>query len=72
MRNEVYGELKLDVSVGTVETNEELAMLQAAYEMCNLKIKRLEVKAIMEDDSVEEFKVHNWNMSVEKYFGEDE
>lgn len=72
MRNEVYGELKLDVSVGTDETNEELALLQAAYELSDLRVKRWELKAIMEDDSEKVANVHNWNMTMERYFGEGE
>lgn len=66
--NEVYGEVRLDVSVPVTGENEGLGVLQANYDYHNDRFVECEV--VFKDDKGNAFsmKVHNWDILLDTYF----
>ena len=72
MRNEVYGEVKLDVSVPTDAQTEEMALLKAGYDYSDLGIREIVLEIHREDGSVEKVKVNGWEIVLDRFFGDGE
>ena len=70
MRNEVYGEIRLDVSVPTDERTEEMALLKTGYDYSDLGIVSVVLEIVRNDGTVERVKVHNWEIVLDRFFGE--
>jgi hypothetical protein len=73
MKNEIYGNLNLAVSMPVKSANESMAVLEAHYYASDLTID--EVKVILinhKTGRIHNVQVHNWDIEWERFFGEDE
>ena len=73
MKNEIYGNLNLAISMPIRSKNENMAVLEANYHASDLTIDEVEVTLInYRTRQVYKITVHNWNIKWERFFGEDE
>jgi len=73
MKNEVYGNLNLAISMPVKSENERMAVLEANYHASDLTIDEVEVTLInYRTRRVHKVTVHNWGIEWERFFGEDE
>jgi hypothetical protein len=73
MKNEVYGNLNLAISMPVRSENESMAVLEANYHASDLTIDEVEVILInYRTRRVYKVTVHNWDIEWERFFGEDE
>lgn len=59
MKNEVYGEARVDISLPIEAMNEELGILEANYKMDTERISYAELKIIDLNGKVNTVRVHN-------------
>jgi hypothetical protein len=73
MKNEVYGNLNLAISMPVRSENESMAVLEANYHASDLTIDEVEVTLInYRTRRVHKVTVHNWDIEWERFFGENE
>ncbi|WBL16396.1 hypothetical protein [Sutcliffiella sp. NC1] len=73
-KNEVYGTLKLDVSIEVESNKEHMAKLEAEMKMDKVEEQGriLNVVDPVTGEIVATMKVHNAELIIENFFGEDE
>lgn len=70
MKNEVYGEAKLDISI-PVEANEEtLGLLEANYKLDTDRITHIELTVTTIDGKIHTVRVHNLDVNLDKFTDE--
>lgn len=73
MKNEVYGNLNVTISMPVSSRNERLAILEANYKVSELTIDEVKIVFInYKTGQVHIVDVHDWNIDWERFFRENE
>jgi hypothetical protein len=72
MQNEVYGQVILDISVPTDENNETIALMKENFRLSPYRIVKPELSFEDVNGIVHTVKIHNWDILLDRFFGEGE
>lgn len=73
MKNEIYGNLNLAISMPVRSENENMAVLEANYYASGITIDEVRVTLInYKTGRIHNVVVHDWNICWNRFFGENE
>lgn len=72
MRNEVYGEAKLDISLPVISESSVLGMLEAAYKLDDNGIMKIEMVITDNKGNIHNVNVNGWEFIIDRFIGEGE